>query len=269
MYDLLSVPLKSVKLDNIKTQTMKKIGLIGYPLTHSFSKTYFTNKFDEEKLSDEYCYENFPIDKIEDLPALIKNNPDLIGLNVTIPYKESVVKYMDILDVESSIMLAVNTIRIQQDGKLKGCNTDFTGFRDTLEDFLIKNGGYSEKALILGTGGASKAVAFALEVLHIPYQLVSRTKGKNRITYEAISEALINESDLIINTTPLGMYPAIDSCPNIAYHCLTKNHRLYDLVYNPAESLFLKNGKKQGAAILNGLPMLHAQAEAAWQIWQY
>lgn len=247
---------------------MKKIGLIGYPLSHSFSKTYFTNKFKEEKIDDQYCYENFPLEKIEDLPALLKNNPDLIGLNVTIPYKETVVKYMDLLDVEASIILAVNTIRIEKDGRLKGCNTDLTAFKDTLEDFLINNGGYAENALILGTGGASKAVKFALEVLHIPYQLVSRSSGKDCMSYQALSEELVSTSSLIINTTPLGMYPAIDTCPAIPYHCLTKEHRLYDLVYNPTESLFLQKGKKQGAAIISGLAMLHGQAEAAWKIWQ-
>jgi len=247
---------------------MKKIGLIGYPLSHSFSKTYFTNKFKEENIDDQYCYENFPLEKIEDFPALLKDNPDLIGFNVTIPYKEAVVKYMDLLDVEASIILAVNTIRIEKNGKLKGCNTDLTAFRDTLEDFLIENGGYAENALILGTGGAAKAVKFALEILHIPYQLVSRSPAKDCITYQALSEDLVRKSSLIINTTPLGMHPAIDTCPAIPYHCLTEKHRLYDLVYNPAESLFLQKGKKQGAAIMNGLAMLHGQAEAAWQIWQ-
>ncbi len=247
---------------------MKKIGLIGYPLSHSFSKTYFTNKFKEENIDDQYCYENFPLERIEDFPDLLKNNPDLIGLNVTIPYKEAIVEYMNILDVEASIILAVNTIRIEKDGKLKGCNTDFPAFKDTLEDFLIENGGYTENALILGTGGAAKSVKFALDVLHIPCQLVSRSAGKNHIVYEDISEELMKKSTLIINTTPLGMHPAIDTCPDIPYHYLTKEHRLYDLVYNPAESLFLQKGKKQGAAIMNGLAMLHGQAEAAWGIWQ-
>lgn len=245
---------------------MRVFGLIGYPLSHSFSKGYFTEKFRKEAI--ENCsYENFPIEDISDLPEIIAANTELCGLNVTIPYKEKVIPFLDEIAPEAAGIGAINTIKISRRGEqvhLKGFNTDMYGFMESLNPFLKP---FHQRALILGTGGASKAVKAAFEMLHIEYQYVSRTKAEQTITYEELSPELFSSYQVIVNTTPLGMYPKVDDCPPLPYQFLTSGHLLYDLVYNPAQTLFLKKGAEQGAQTANGLNMLHLQAEKAWQIW--
>ncbi|MEL7424756.1 MAG: shikimate dehydrogenase [Bacteroidota bacterium] len=243
-----------------------QLGLIGYPLSHSFSKGYFGEKFEHLGLSATHSYENFPLPGIDDFPLLLERQPNLKGLNVTIPYKQAVIPFLNELSPGASSIGAVNTI-VFTEGKRIGYNTDVIGFGDTLKEFLANTGGPSKGALILGTGGAAKAVAWVLEQQLIPFHYVSRRSRKGVLTYEELSEERMAGIDLIINTTPLGTSPAIDTFPNIPYHCLQPQHRLYDLVYNPEETRFLAQGKAQGAATMNGLPMLHAQAEAAWNIW--
>ena len=243
---------------------MHVYGLIGYPLTHSFSKKFFTEKFEREELSGEHRYELFPIQAIHELPALLQQYPDLRGLNVTIPYKEQVIAYLDHVSPVVSAIGACNCIRIEN-GLLYGHNTDVIGFRRTL---LHAWKPAHNKALILGTGGAAKAVAWVLEQMEIPYHYVSRTTGPQRWSYESLSPEIINQYPLIINTTPLGMYPAIEEAPPIPYEAIGNHHYLFDLVYNPAETLFLKRGREQGAATLNGSEMLIIQAEESWKIWQ-
>lgn len=245
---------------------MTYLGLIGYPLSHSFSEGYFTEKFAREGISDRFCYETHPLAQITELPALIARKPGLLGLNVTIPYKEAVLPYLDELDPAAAEIGAVNTIHFK-DGRSIGYNTDVVGFQNSLDDFLMANGGPSGQALILGTGGAAKAVAWVLGNRDVDFHYVSRNPLADQLSYEQVNETFIADIDLIVNTTPLGMAPKIETCPDIPYHCLGKGHRLYDLVYNPAETLFLKQGRLQGAATLNGLAMLHGQAEAAWSIW--
>ena len=242
---------------------MSQYGLIGYPLSHSFSKKYFSNKFEQEKIKDHY-YSLFPIERIDDLPMLLKSISNLKGLNVTIPYKEYVLEFLDEIDDDAAAIGAVNTIRIV-DGKLKGYNTDVYGFEISLSKLLGEN--RVEKALIMGTGGASKACAYILKKLEIPFKYVSRTKKIDRFTYSELSKEIIDNHQLIINTTPLGTFPNEHTCPDIPYNHLSAKHYLYDLVYNPEESEFLKRGKERGAAIKNGLEMLHLQAEKAWEIW--
>lgn len=250
----------------------RTFGLIGYPLSHSFSKKYFTEKFDKEKISD--CeYNLYPIDSIAQLPQLIKDNPTLWGLNVTIPYKESVIPFLDELDETAKAVGAVNCIKIvsgteYQVARLIGYNTDVFGFRQSIKPFLeIQH----ERALILGTGGASKAVAHVLKEIGIDSYFVTRSKEdkiqSNLFTYDELNDYIINAFKLIVNTSPIGMYPDVDEAPALPYESLQQDHLLYDLVYNPTETEFLKRGKVQGASIVNGLSMLHQQAEEAWKIW--
>jgi shikimate dehydrogenase len=241
---------------------LKKYGLIGYPLTHSFSKGYFAEKFKKEGIENA-VYDTYPLEKINDFIPLLRNNPSLVGLNVTIPYKEAVIPYLDELSAEAKIIGAVNTIKIIN-GKKIGFNSDVVGFEESLLKHLkpIHN-----NALVLGTGGAAKAVWFVLEKLNIPYIKVSRTANENAIAYKDVSEDLIKNHLLIINTTPLGMSPNLETKPEIPYQALTRNHFLYDLVYNPPTTQFLEMGQKMGATIQNGLPMLHGQAERSWEIW--
>jgi len=246
---------------------MTYFGLIGYPLTHSFSEGYFTEKFAREGISDQFRYETYPLAQLSELPALIASKPGLLGLNVTIPYKEAVIAYLDELSPAAAEIGAVNTILFKE-GKSIGYNTDVIGFENSLATFLRANGGPSANALILGTGGAAKAIAWVLGKNKVNFHYVSRNPSAGQISYEDVNEELCAGIDLIVNTTPLGMAPNIETCPDIPYHCLGKGHRLYDLVYNPAETLFLKHGRLQGAANLNGLAMLHGQAEAAWSIWR-
>ena len=241
---------------------LKKYGLIGYPLSHSFSKGYFTEKFKKEGIENA-AYETYPLEKISDFTTLLQNNPELVGLNVTIPYKEAIIPYLDELSEEAKKIGAVNTIKIIN-GKKIGYNSDVVGFEKSLIQHLKPT---HNKALVLCTGGAAKAVWFVLEKLNIPYLKVSRTASENIIAYDTISIDLVKEYPLIINTTPLGMSPKLETKPDIPYQALTKNHFLYDLVYNPQTTLFLEMGQKMGATIQNGLPMLHGQAERSWELW--
>lgn len=249
---------------------MKLFGLIGFPLSHSFSKKYFTEKFEQEKIAD--CkYELFELSNLDAFPNLLKRNPELVGLNITIPYKQQILPFLDELDDASASRIgAVNTIKIAPNGSLKGYNTDYYGFKISLEIWLNKLNIHPNnlKALVLGNGGASKAVETALKDLGIQILKVVRSEGiENSTKYQDLTDAIMHQHRLIINTTPLGTYPNIDSAPPIPYHLLSSNHLLYDLVYNPAETAFLKIGYEKGAQIHNGLPMLHLQADKAWEIW--
>ena len=242
---------------------INKFGLIGYPLSHSFSKKYFSEKFAKELIHDT-TYNLFPIPEINALPELIKSNPDLIGLNVTIPYKEAVIPYLNDLDKGAEAVGAVNTI-VVRGNHLKGYNTDVFGFVRSLTSFIPKP--FPPKALILGSGGAAKAVGYGLKKLGIQYLIVSRTAGENKITYADLSSEVMESYKLIINTTPLGMHPKIDICPPIPYQYLTGEHFLYDLIYNPEETCFLRHGKEQNCNTKNGMEMLILQAEQSWKIW--
>jgi shikimate dehydrogenase len=244
---------------------MEKIfGLIGSTVSHSFSKSYFDEKFFREGLRD-HRYELFPLGKIQDIKTLVKDNEGLCGLNVTLPYKEQVLKYLDEIDPVAQKIGAVNVIRVQK-GKLKGFNTDSDAFFETLEKWLPKD--RSIKGLVLGSGGSSKAVRQALTKLGIEHKIVSREKERGDYSYEDINNnpKEIAGSHLIINTTPLGMHPNTDHPPLDMEH-LTKDHFVYDLIYNPARTEFLQKAEMRGALIKNGLEMLHIQAEKSWQIW--
>ena len=243
---------------------MIKLGLIGYPLVHSFSKKYFNEKFDNENIKN-VSYQNYELKNINELKSLIKRNSDLRGLNVTIPYKEKVIKYLDKIDEKYLNIGAVNVIKII-DNKLFGINTDYEAFKITLKEWLDNS--FNSKALILGSGGSSKSVSLALKELNIDHNFVSRKKRKNVFSYEELLDIKIfSNYKLIINTTPLGMYPKINLLPNIPYRLITKNYYLYDLVYNPETTKFLEKGKRKGAKIKNGLEMLHLQAELSWNYW--
>ena len=245
---------------------MKKYGLIGFPLTHSFSKRYFTEKFETENIDS--SYDNFEIDNISKLPEIIKNNPELIGFNVTIPYKEQVIPFLDDLNEAAKEIGAVNTVKIVRNGSgihLKGFNTDTFGFETSLKP-LLKT--HHKKALILGTGGASKALKYVLKNLGIEFVSASIEELKeNEIRYEEIDKEMMHERLLIINATPLGTYPKVETYPNIPYLYITEKHLLFDLVYNPEISAFLRKGIDMGAATKNGYEMLLLQAEKSYQIW--
>jgi len=241
---------------------MRLFGLIGYPLSHSFSKKFFTEKFEKEGITG--CrYELFPLKTIEGLRPLLENNPELEGLNVTIPYKKQLLPYLDESRIPEGLS-ACNCINIIN-GKLVGHNTDVTGFEKSLVP-LLKT--YHHKALVLGNGGATAAVVFVLKKLGIDFDIVSRKKHDySTLTYRGINKKIISDSLLIINTTPLGMEPDTGSCPDVPYPYLTGKHLLYDLVYNPAKTLFLQKGEERGATIKNGEEMLVLQAEESWRIW--
>lgn len=246
---------------------MKTYGLIGYPLGHSFSQKYFTDKFRREGLS-EHQYLNFPIERVELLREFIDKDNTLIGLNVTIPYKRQVLNYLDERDEISLKIGAVNTIKIERTaGKiiLKGYNTDAYGFYHSLKPYLKKK---HDSALILGTGGSSRAVAYVLEELGIHFMFISRNpKEKNQLSYMDLCGPVLYNFQIIINTSPVGMYPNVQNYPDIPYDFVTKDHIMFDLIYNPEETLFLKKGKERGAQTINGLKMLHLQAERSWEIW--
>ncbi|MDX1666780.1 MAG: shikimate dehydrogenase [Saprospiraceae bacterium] len=250
-------------------QLLQKIdhlyGLIGFPLSHSFSKKYFSRKFEEEGLNHHY-YELFPLEQIADFPALLQSFPNLQGLNVTIPYKQSVIPFLNELNGEAKRVGAVNTIRIAG-GRSIGFNTDIYGFEQSLRSFIASEESSDIKALVFGTGGAAKAVWHVLEKMDIQYQKVSREQSRADLTYNTLDEPGIAEHRLLVNTTPLGMSPHTRSCPDIPYSGIGSGHYLYDLVYNPQKTLFLEKGEQRGAAIQNGLEMLFLQAERAWQIW--
>lgn len=242
---------------------IKQFGLIGKEIGYSFSKKHFSDKFKKEHQSG-YSYENFDIPEIGEFLEVLENNPDLAGLNVTIPYKESIIPFLDKMSKKAKQMGAVNTIRFTKKGKTKGYNTDFYGFQKSLEPLLEP---HHKKALILGTGGASKAVAYALEQLEIGYLFVSRHAKKNTLDYSQLSEYIFSEYLIVINCTPLGTAPNTENAPDIPYDFFTPNHIAYDLIYNPAEPLFLKKAKEKGAVTKNGLEMLMLQAEKSWEIW--
>ena len=240
---------------------MRQFGLIGYPLSHSFSQKFFTEKFLQENIVNAK-YDNFPIPSIESFAGLWKENPNLEGLNVTIPYKKEVIPFLDHSSAVVQEIHACNCIR-KFNNELYGYNTDVIGFEKSLLPFLQP---HHTHALILGTGGASAAVQWVLQKLNIQFQVVSR-KGNANLTYDQLSASVIESHTLIINTSPLGMFPNVNEAPPIAYDAITAQHHLYDLVYNPTETLFMKNGLAKGATVQNGLAMLHIQAEESWAIW--
>ncbi|MCB0628984.1 MAG: shikimate dehydrogenase [Saprospiraceae bacterium] len=241
-------------------------GLIGYPLSHSFSKKYFSEKFTRENIAYSY-YELFPIQSIDELPALIVRHPNLRGLNVTIPYKQQVLPFMDQLDEGAAAVGAVNTIKVAN-GRLLGFNSDVYGFEQSLLKAIQKLGYQPDSALILGTGGAARAAAFVLDRQAISYRFVSRNKGDNTLSYPEVDQAIMQENHLIINTTPLGMSPNVDTFPDIPYQYAGPQHLFFDLVYNPAMTAFLKAAATRGSLVQNGLDMLYGQAEKSWQFWQ-
>ena len=246
---------------------MKQYGLIGFPLTHSFSEKYFAEKFRKEKISD-VEYLNFPLQSIVEIMSLVIDIPELCGLNVTIPYKEQVIPFLNDIDPEANEAGAVNTITISRSKSkifLKGYNTDIIGFIRSLPADISRK---HNNALVLGTGGASKAVVSGLNKLDIKYQLVSRTGKPGCITYKDVDKKTIQNNTLIINTTPLGMYPDTGSLPDIPYRYLSEQHLLYDLIYNPTVTSFLNKGMKRGTGVMNGLQMLKNQAEESWKIWK-
>ncbi len=245
---------------------MRKFGLIGYPLGHSFSKKYFTEKFKNENIKD-CIYENFPLEEISLIRQLLSDEPDLIGLNVTIPYKSGVFDYLDVISPEAKEIGAVNVIKLSRhDGevKLSGFNSDVTGIKDSIFPYVTDS---NQKAVILGTGGSSRAVLHVLKSLGITTSLVSRNSKPGAIVYEDLDAEIIKSSDFIINTTPLGMYPNTEGRPPLDYKLLSERNILFDLVYNPEYTAFLEMGKKQGCTVISGLKMLYSQAEKAWEIW--
>ncbi len=243
---------------------MNKLGLLGKDISYSFSRTYFKKKFENENIKN-MSYENFDIENIDLFPSIIKNTKGLKGLNVTIPYKEQVIPFLDKVNKKAKAIGAVNTIRITKTGKLVGYNTDCYGFKKTLKPFIKS---HHKKALILGTGGASKAIAYTLDEMGITYQYVSRKLSDGvGFSYETLTEDDISDNQIIINATPLGTFPNIEDCPNIPYHAINEKHILFDLIYNPEETKFLKLGNKNRATTINGFLMLEFQAEKAWSIW--
>ncbi|MCB9081174.1 MAG: shikimate dehydrogenase [Lewinellaceae bacterium] len=257
--------LAHIDIDALR-EVPRLLGLIGYPLSHSFSKRHFTEKFTREGIS-EYRYELFPLQNMDEFPLLLETFPNLHGLNVTIPYKQQVIPYLTQLDAGAEAIGAVNTIRFQGTARI-GYNTDLFGFAQSLDTLLGKGTApQPERALVFGTGGASKAVIFELQRRGIDILLVSRKPGPGEISYAEVDETLLSDIKLLINTTPLGMSPKVDTFPDIPYAALTPEHRLFDLVYNPRETQFLQRGAATGAQTQDGLPMLYGQAEKAWEIW--
>ena len=277
---------------------MTTYGLIGYPLGHSFSRKFFTEKFEKEGIDAQYL--NFEIPSIEEFPEIIKNNPELRGLNVTIPYKQQVMQYLDDISEEAKAIGAVNVVRIERPspqpspimgretmrnagnkpdglpikgdmseglrGSLIGYNSDVIGFVESIRPLLKA---HHKKALILGTGGASKAIRYGLEKkLGMKTLFVSRSAREGIITYEEVTAEVLKEYEVIVNCSPVGMYPHVDECPALPYEAMNENNLLYDLVYNPLETLFMKKGAEQGATVKNGLEMLHLQAIASWKFWE-
>lgn len=245
---------------------MRKFGLIGYPLSHSFSKKYFTEKFQQEQI--EGCaYELYPMVSVSQLSALLSEEPELEGINVTIPHKLEVMPLLNAIDEAASEIGAVNCIKISRGGAqivLKGYNTDAYGFEASLSPLLKP---HHTKALVFGDGGAAKAVKYVLDKLNIPFLVISRQPKLGNLSYEQLAPELLQEYTLLINTTPLGMTPNTESCPDIPYEALTTAHLAYDLVYNPEETTFLRQAAAKGATVKNGMEMLYLQAERSWYIW--
>ena len=245
---------------------MDKYGLIGYPLGHSFSVSYFNQKFNDEGINAKYI--NFEISSIDQLQEVLDQNPELRGLNVTIPYKERVLEYLDSITPEAQAIGAVNVIRVTHEGKntkLKGFNSDVIGFTQSIEPMIDRN--WHKKALILGTGGASKAINYGLKSLGLETVFVSRYERPGTIQYQKITPEVIDEYNVIVNCTPLGMYPNTETCPLLPYEAMNQHTILYDLIYNPNETLFMKKGRERGADVKNGLEMLLLQAFASWEMW--
>lgn len=244
---------------------MDKYGLIGYPLGHSFSIGYHNQRFADEGINAKYL--NFEIPSIDDLPAVLSQNPELKGLNVTIPYKEKVIPFLDYVSPEARAIGAVNVIRVEHQGKkitLKGYNSDVIGFTQSIEP-LLEN--YHKKALVLGTGGASKAISYGLKSLGLETVYVSRYERPGTIQYGSITPEVVQEYNVIINCTPIGMFPKTEECPSLPYEAMNERNILYDLIYNPDETLFMRKGAQQGATVKNGLEMLLLQAFASWEFW--
>ena len=254
---------------------MKQYGLLGFPISHSFSKDYFTDKFRIEGI--DAAYELYPIPEIGGFTNLIQSNLQLQGLNVTIPYKQVVMPFLDEFDPQALEVGAINVIRFERSPegslRLKGYNSDLYGFRESIRPLIevlrkrISNPEQALKALVLGTGGASKAVLFGLKQLNIQTLLVSRQEAPNQLTYEQLTPEIYESCNLVVNTTPLGMSPKLDACPPLDYSKFGTQHLLYDLVYNPEKTLFIQKGESRGCIVKNGLEMLHLQAEEAWRIW--
>lgn len=245
---------------------MRTFGLIGYPLSHSFSKSFFTEKFEKEKIADCF-YELFPIEHAEEMPGLIAAHPSLCGLNVTIPHKVTILPFIDELDSVAEEIGAVNCISIDQTPQkpvLKGYNTDAYGFEESLKPML---GSYHQQALVFGDGGAAKAIKYVLKKLGIPFKVVVRKPAPNAILYSEVTPDLLAEHQVLINTTPLGLSPNYNTFPPIPYEHLTHRHLAYDVVYNPAKTVFLSRAEEKGAKIKNGMEMLYLQAERSWYIW--
>ncbi|WP_296381651.1 shikimate dehydrogenase [Winogradskyella sp.] len=250
-------------MDNAQDNSKLKFGLVGRGISYSFSRNYFANKFQSENLP--HSYVNFDLQSIDELDDIIKNAPNLKGLNVTIPYKEEVIPMLDDLNKRARKIGAVNTIRITRYQKLIGYNTDYYGFKNSLKPLLEK---HHKTALILGTGGASKAIAYALKKLKIDYDYVSRSEKKGvKFLYSDLTDEIISSYSIIINCTPIGTFPDVNVCPDIPYEAITEKHILYDLIYNPEQTKFLSCGDMKGATTINGLEMLRLQAEKAWDIW--
>jgi shikimate dehydrogenase len=239
-----------------------RFGLLGKNISYSFSRGYFTTKFSELELPN-YSYDNFDLKDISEFKEVLKNTANLIGLNVTIPYKEAIISYLTELEPSALEIGAVNTIKISPSG-LKGYNTDAYGFKTSIEPYLKK---HHTKALILGTGGASKAIAYVLKQLEIEFTFVSRTGKNNGYTYETLDQNIMESSSLIINCSPQGTFPNITEKPELPYEYITEKHLLFDLIYNPEKTAFLAHGETKGATVLNGFHMLELQAEKAWEIW--
>ena len=240
---------------------MTKYGIIGYPLGHSFSKGFFTEKFARESIDAQYL--NFEIPDVAMLSDVLRNNPELRGLNVTLPHKQAVIPLLDEMSEEAKEIGAVNVIRVRN-GKLKGFNSDIIGFTNSIKPLLMP---HHKKALILGTGGASKAIRVGLNRLGIKWTYVSRSPREGMVTYEDITAETLQEYTVIVNCSPVGMFPNVAQAPEIPYDCLSDKHLLFDCVYNPEETLFMKKGREQGATVKNGLEMLHLQAVASWNFW--
>ena len=244
---------------------MRRFGLIGRTLGHSFSARYFADKFQREGLADTHRYDLFELPEIECVKELITTTEGLVGFNVTIPYKQQIIPYLDSLSTEARNIGAVNCVKIEPDGRLTGYNTDIDGIRLSLDKLL--GGVEIDAALVLGTGGASQAVQYVLAERNIPYSIISRDSSKGNLTYDDLKVEITSSHHLIINSSPVGMYPHVDQYPDIPYELLTTDHYLFDLVYNPERTLFAERAATMGAHTLCGLDMLYAQAESAWRIW--
>lgn len=250
-------------MDNEQDKSKLKFGLVGRNISYSFSRGYFAKKFESEALP--HSYVNFDLQSISELDEIIKNTPNLKGLNVTIPYKEEVMPFLDDIDKRARKIGAVNTIKITRYQNLIGYNTDYYGFKKSLEPHLKK---YHKRALILGTGGASKAIAYALKKLKIQFDYVSRSEKVGvKFLYSDLTNDIISSYPIIINCTPIGTFPNVNECPDIPYDAITEKHILFDLIYNPEQTKFLSCGDIKGATTINGLEMLELQAEKSWKIW--